>query len=715
MNIRRSKPRRTPRLAAVASILLVAGGLALFPAPAGGGSLKVGIYQNSPKVFWEADGKAQGLFIDILEQIARNEKWAIRYVPGTWDESLRRLEKGELDLMVDVTHSEERAALFDFNKIPVIESWLQAFTLGRARVDRVRDLNGRKIAILKGAVQEDYLNREIRKRFGIDFTVLTYPDYQGTVEALRSNQAEVLIANRFFYFSSLRGSDIVPTPLLFRPASVYFAFPKNRGQELTTAFDRNLAAMKNDPRSAYYSSLYRWLGMRTREFIPRYLQWLLLAALGLLLTAGLFALVLKREVAAKTMEIRLIADRCQEASDMLDAVFNVIPDILGIQDAEHGVVRYNKAGYEYLKCSHLDTQGKKCFQLINRDQPCEVCPVGQAVESGKPARVEKYVMELGVWLDARAYPVLDEQGRVKMVIEHLRDITAAKQKEKDLFDKNMEMYLANQKLTQADEELQAADDELRQQLTDQAQSEERFRLLAENANDLIYRMKVPEGTYEYVSPSSSAVLGYPPEEVYMKPGLLADIVHPDWRKYLEAQWQAVLEGKEPEAFEFPVIDRQGRTRWLSQHNSYLRDKTGRLIAIQGIVRDITQVKKAEAALVNEKEWRDAVIRSVPILVAALGSNSEILMFNAHAEKLTGYQAGEVLGKSWAEVFIPRESRLEFQKFWEELVQGKRPGDSRVNPILAKDGSLINISWTNTILKEGGKFRMVLSIGQKIPG
>jgi len=51
-------------------------------------------------------------------------------------------------------------------------------------------------------------------------------------------------------------------------------------------------------------------------------------------------------------------------------------------------------------------------------------------------------------------------------------------------------------------------------------SEERYRLLADEASDVVYRMKIPEGTYEYVSPSASKVSGYTPDELYGKPMLI---------------------------------------------------------------------------------------------------------------------------------------------------------------------------------------------------
>ncbi|MRR09648.1 transporter substrate-binding domain-containing protein, partial [bacterium] len=347
MRTRSLTPPRPPWLATVAALLLALSGTgACSPAPSGV-SLKVGIYQNSPKVFWNGDGRPQGLFVDLVDAIARDEGWRVEYVRGTWNENLERLEGGRLDMVVDVTHSDERAARFDLNKIPVIESWLQAFSLRGTRVDRVRDLDGKRIAILKGAVQEEYLSQELRSRFKIDYTLLTYPDYAATAGALRNGQADVMIATRFFYFSELRGEDIVPRPVMLRPSPVYFAFPRGRDGDLIDAIDRHLSDMKNDPGSVYYRSLYRWLGEQPRRVVPRSVKWLITAVLGLLLLAVLFLIVLRREVSARTAAVLASEKQYRQIYEgIAEGIYRSTPD--------GRVLMANPALVRLLGCQSLD-------------------------------------------------------------------------------------------------------------------------------------------------------------------------------------------------------------------------------------------------------------------------------------------------------------------------------------------------------------------------
>ncbi len=125
----------------------------------------------------------------------------------------------------------------------------------------------------------------------------------------------------------------------------------------------------------------------------------------------------QREAAALNQELR-------STSTLLEAILDAIPDVIGVQDHAHRVLRYNRAGYQYLGVTAADLNGKHCYELIGHDRPCAECATSVAYRTRAPAQLRKYVPELDVWLDARSYPILDEQGKIVRVVEHLRDITA---------------------------------------------------------------------------------------------------------------------------------------------------------------------------------------------------------------------------------------------------------------------------------------------------
>ena len=115
------------------------------------------------------------------------------------------------------------------------------------------------------------------------------------------------------------------------------------------------------------------------------------------------------------------------------------------------------------------------------------------------------------------------------------------------------------------------------------ESEERYRRLAENSPDMIYRMSLPDGKYEYVSPAAKSIFGHPPEAWYNNSLLIREIIHPDWHSYFEVQWENLLKGHVPPTYEYKIIRKDGSVRWINQRNILVKDDSGPPVAIDGVV------------------------------------------------------------------------------------------------------------------------------------
>lgn len=122
----------------------------------------------------------------------------------------------------------------------------------------------------------------------------------------------------------------------------------------------------------------------------------------------------------------------------------------------------------------------------------------------------------------------------------------------------------------------------------------RFEQLTDNARDMIFRMSLPGGDFEFVSKASTDILGYSPAEFYQQPLLLNKIVHHDWDAYFSAQWEDLLSsGKAPHYYEYQVINKAGQVRWINQRNTVYLNESGKPYALEGIVTDITSQKLTE--------------------------------------------------------------------------------------------------------------------------
>jgi len=179
----------------------------------------------------------------------------------------------------------------------------------------------------------------------------------------------------------------------------------------------------------------------------------------------------------------------------------------------------------------------------------------------------------GAYLWFTASPLYDSAGNIAGAIESIRDIT-------------------DRKL--AEEALQ--------------RREEQYRLFAENAADLIYRVDfIPKRHFTYVSPSSTAITGYTPDDHYADPELGFKLVHPDDRPLLDEMAQGGVIPNKPIVLRW--VRKDGTVIWTEQRNVPVYDSDKNIIALEGIARDITDRKQAELAL-QESESRYRLLAGI---------------------------------------------------------------------------------------------------------
>ncbi len=192
-------------------------------------------------------------------------------------------------------------------------------------------------------------------------------------------------------------------------------------------------------------------------------------------------------------------------------------------------------------------------------------------------------------------PVLDAAGAVGSVIATAIDVTPRVLAERELRATNDAL---DARVAARTEELTVANEHLRAEIVERQRVEEalrdsegRFRLLAENASDLISRER-PRGGLLYVSPSSRALLGYEPHELEGTPSF--DLVHPDDVQRVRDALRALAETGTI-TVTCRIRRKNGSYVHLESTDKAVRDEsTGRIIEVQSVSRDVTARQAAEA-------------------------------------------------------------------------------------------------------------------------
>ncbi len=277
--------------------------------------VRVGIYQNKPKVFMTADGQAAGLFVELLTPIAKAERWHLQFVPCSWAQCLEWVGQGRIDLMPDVAYSRERDADFSFHSTPVIESWSQVYARRDAEIHALGDLTGLTIATLRDSIQQTAF-AQMLVGFGIEAQLVPRDSLEEVFEAVRDGTAHAAIANHFFgdYFHSTYG--LVRTPIVFQVAELYFATARDRHPDLLEAVERHLTEWRGEPNSHYYATLARWMDRPPVRLVPQRLLWTIAITAGMLILAIALILILRVQVRSRTRRLVQAHEELRQAQKM---------------------------------------------------------------------------------------------------------------------------------------------------------------------------------------------------------------------------------------------------------------------------------------------------------------------------------------------------------------------------------------------------------------
>ncbi|MDR3639815.1 MAG: PAS domain S-box protein [Humidesulfovibrio sp.] len=134
--------------------------------------------------------------------------------------------------------------------------------------------------------------------------------------------------------------------------------------------------------------------------------------------------------------------------------------------------------------------------------------------------------------------------------------------------------------------------------------EARLRVLADNSRDIFFSLLFPEGRYEYISPVVETLFGFPPQDFYKDPLTVLRCIAPAWREQVQTWMEELAQGQMAEEYEFQVIDKAGRLRWLRQRQILVPLQQGRAWRVQGLATEVTGSRREEEALrESEKRYR----------------------------------------------------------------------------------------------------------------
>jgi PAS domain S-box-containing protein len=193
------------------------------------------------------------------------------------------------------------------------------------------------------------------------------------------------------------------------------------------------------------------------------------------------------------------------------------------------------------------------------------------------------------------------------------------------------------------------------------ESDERFRSVLENSLDSAYRMDFQDNCFDYMSPVIEQITGFSVKEIgAMTSSDLLDRIHPDDQQLVVLGIARSLdEGFGAHEYRFKCRD--GKYRWLADHFSIIKDNTGIVRFRAGIVRDITEKKQAEEALIRSENKFRTLAENSPDLIARFDRQKRHIYVNPANVEPYGCSPEEIIGKTNGELGMDPW----LVKLWEE--------------------------------------------------
>jgi PAS domain S-box-containing protein len=227
--------------------------------------------------------------------------------------------------------------------------------------------------------------------------------------------------------------------------------------------------------------------------------------------------------------------------------------------------------------------------------------------------------------------------------------------------------------------------------------EARYRALVEQIPAVVFMAYLDRGIGEaYVSPQIEAALGFSQEEWLEDPIRWYSHIHPEDKQRWSTEAAEMFLTGNPLRSAYRVVARDGRVIWFHCEAKMIRKEDGEPWFIHGVGFDITDLKRTEEALQEERNVVSAILDTVGALVVVLDREGRVIRFNRACEQITGYSFAEVQGQFIWDLFLVPEEAERFKVSFQETGAGQPPHEFESGWV-SKEGRQRTIAWSTTVL------------------
>lgn len=393
------------------------------------------------------------------------------------------------------------------------------------------------------------------------------------------------------------------------------------------------------------------------RFLPKPLNYdLLLRIINELHSTKILERRVEKEKAARVIveeELEKSEKKYQDLYDNApDMYFSVFPD---------GIVKnVNQFGAEYLGYTKNELIGTLVWKVVHDD---DVKGVRKEISNIFKKREEFSELEFRkvrkdgfvLWVHERTQLIFDDDGVPTEIRIICRDITDRKRIQEALIE-----------------------------------SEERYRIIAEQTGQIVYDVDVINKKIEIVG-AIEKLLGFQEDEIpeFMDFGNALTLVNPDDKDHVISTIEKAVKTRQVFHIEFRMLRKDNEWIFVENNGICIADDTGKTVRILGTVADFTLRKQHEAKLQEMHEYIRNLIESSLTMFISVDNERNIIEFNSAAEKNFGYKREEVLGKHIKILYSDADECIRIGKilderdtFYGEVVNRRKNGEEFISYLSA---------------------------------
>ena len=411
-------------------------------------TLSVGVYQNEPLIFTNEQGQADGLYVDVLEEIADRLDLNLTYSKNTFSENLDLLESGKIDIMTAIAYSNERAQRFDFNEETILANWGRVFCAPDRQIESILDMEGLRLAIIPEDIYSQEFQR-LARGFQVAVEYVETQNYATALATVQRGHADAALVSRIFGAREKSQYDVVETKVIIKPIELRLAFPKGKDPSLIRAIDYELRTSKGGQEPILNTATDKWLSDHDdqgNQEIARYLIWSLAIVSAITALLSMAVAYSRWQVRARTTELeetnanlqREVSER-REAEEERSQLFNAVEqsaETIIITDPSGIMIYVNPAFTNVTGYSRSRSLGLELHFFQQGDKDIEpYAELVRTVSGGEvwTGRLDDRRQDGSTFLaDVTVTPVKDDTGNITNHIVSSREITHMAELEKQL-------------------------------------------------------------------------------------------------------------------------------------------------------------------------------------------------------------------------------------------------------------------------------------------